>query len=156
MLEYPNLLIRPNDTGWDIVEPDTGRLLGVARRRSVRPTWRLRWLERATVDVLEAEDEPLVFTVRRLWGFVPRWEICDADGHRVALVQRGRILDAFGTPWATIKTSPAGIRFCTGERQFARAGKSSAGLDLCFASDLQDQPLTKMSVLGAVLALNDG
>src|SRR6266851_3937298 len=114
MLEHPNLLVRPNDTGWDIVEPDTGRLLGKARRRLVRSAWGLKWLKRATVDVLEAEDEPLVFTVRRLWGFSPRWEICDADGHRVALVRHARILDAFGQPWAMIESTPEGVYFRAG------------------------------------------
>ena len=65
-------------------------------------------------------------------------------------------MDAFGQPWATIESTPDGVYFRAGDREFARAGKSSAGLDIRFASELQDHPLTKMSLLGAVIALNKG
>src|SRR5262249_25067444 len=109
-------------------------------------------LQRATVDVFEADEEPLVFTVRRLWGFSPKWEICDADGNRVALVQRGRILDAFGSHWATMESTNDGINFCARGRQFAQARRTSNVIHMMFAPDLQDQPLTKMSLLGDILA----
>jgi hypothetical protein len=156
MLEHSSLLIRRNGMAWDIVEPDSGRPLGYARVHPPRSTWWLGWLKRGAVDVYEVEDEPLVFTLRRLWGFSARWEICEADGHRVALVRLGRILDAFGQPWAMIESTPDGVHFRAGDREFAHAQQSSAGVQIHFASELQDHPLTKMSLLGAVIAMNNG
>src|SRR5260370_41537460 len=152
MLEHSELLVRRMDSGWDIVEPDTGRPLGIVRPRLVHSRWGLGWLKRTAFDVYESEDEPLVFTVRQLWAFAPKWEICDADGHRVAFVKRGQILDAFGRPWATLESTADSIEFRAGDRQFALARHTAGGLHIDFAADLQDHPLTKMSLFGAGLA----
>ena len=153
MLEHSNLLIHRVAEGWNILEPDTSRPLGLARSRTVRSSWRQAWLQRVVVDVFEADEEPLVFTVRRQWGFALKWEICDADGNRVALVKRGRISDAFGRPWATIESTSVEINFFAGQRQFAQARRTAHGLHISFAPDLQNHPLTKMSLLGAILAM---
>jgi hypothetical protein len=152
MLEHTTLLVRRATGGWDILESETNRLLGIARIRPTRSSWGLGWLTQITFDVFESEDEPLVFTVRRLWGFSRRWEICDADGHRVARVRRGWILDAFGRKWASLEWTTSGFRIHAGDREFARTHMTADGLEICFAPDLKDHPLTKMSLLGAVLA----
>jgi hypothetical protein len=152
MLEHSNVLIRRVGEGWEILDPETSRSLGLARCRPARTSWGVAWLQRATVDVFEADEEPLVFTVRRLWGLSPKWEICDADGNRVALVHRGRILDTFGRHWATIESTSDGINFCARDRQFAQARRTTNGLHMSFAPDLHEHPLTKMSLLGAILA----
>jgi hypothetical protein len=149
MLEHSQVLIRRSDEGWELVEPASGESLGSARRRMTRSTW-FGLSRRTAVDVFEAEDEPLVFTVRQLWGLSPKWEICDADGHPVAFVRRGRILDAFGRPWARMSSADQGIEFRAGDRLFARTRRTHKGIVIEFASDLQDHPLTKMSLLGAV------
>jgi hypothetical protein len=151
MLEHSNVLIHQTNEGWEILEPGTGRLLGNARRRLSRGIWSLGLGRRVRVDVFEAEDEPLVFTVQRLYGFSPKWEIRDADGHPVAFVRRGRILDAFGRPWARLQSVSEGIDFRAGDRLFAQARRTAEGMLIQFAPELEDHPLTKMSLLGAVL-----
>jgi len=153
MLEHSNILIRRTAEGWEILEPNAGQPLGLARSRQPPSSWLPIWLQRATIDVFEADEEPLVFTVRRLWAISPKWEISDADGNRVALVQRCRILDAFGRHWATMESTSDEILFCAGERQFAQARRTANELRVSFAPDLQNHPLTKMSLLGAILAL---
>ena len=153
MLEAPTVLIRRVAEGWDILEPESDRPLGIARPRKALSTWVMGWFQRPAVDVFEAEEEPLVFTLRRPWGFSPKWEICDADGNRVALVKRGQIYDAFGRPWATMESRNDEINFRAGQRQFAQARRTANGLHMSFAPDLQNHPLTKMSLLGAILAM---
>ena len=153
MLEASTLLIRRVAEGCDILEPESDRPLGIARPRPPLFSWVMGWFQRRAVDVFEAEEEPLVFTLRRLWGFSRKWEICDADGNRVALVKRGQIYDAFGRPWATMESRHDEISFGAGERQFAQARRTPSGLHISFARDLQNHPLTKMSLLGAILAM---
>lgn len=150
MLEEPALLI-VHDEEWKILDPETRRRLGVARWRPVRAPLGIGWLARRAVDVFEAEDEPLVFSVQRRWGFSSKWEVCDADGHRVAVLRRGRIQDAFGQDWACMERTGDECRICAGDREFARIRESNDGVHVCFATELQSNPLTKMGLLGAVL-----
>ena len=96
MLEHTAILIRREGAIWSIAEPVSGRLLGFARHRLVRGLWCIRWPVRSAWQVFEAEDEPLVFTVQRLWRFSAKWEVCDADGHRIALLRSRRVMDASG------------------------------------------------------------
>jgi hypothetical protein len=153
MLEARTVLIRRVAEGWDILEPESDRPLGLARPRRAFSSLVTAWFQRPAVDVFEAEEEPLVFTLRRLWAFSPKWEICDADGNRVALVKRGQIYDAFGRPWATMESRNDEINFRAAQRQFAQARRTANGLHMSFAPDLQNHPLTKMSLLGAILAM---
>jgi hypothetical protein len=151
MLEQPALLIRLEGANWTIAEPSDGRVLGFARRCTVHARWRFRWLARQVWQVFEAEDEPLLCTVRRLWGLSPKWEVCDADGHRIGLVRAGRVSNAFGQEWAAAERTAEGFRFRAGKREFARVRNSSEGLCVDFAPELHANPLAKMSLLAAVL-----
>src|SRR5262249_36971582 len=108
------------------------------------------WLARPILDVFEAEDEPLVFSVRRRWGLSPRWEVRDADAQCIAILSRGRILDGFGQPWGGWEQTSDGIRFHGLDREFALARKAADGIHLTFAPEVQPNPLTKMSLLAAV------
>ncbi|HZT81381.1 MAG TPA: hypothetical protein VFA26_14220, partial [Gemmataceae bacterium] len=93
MLEEQTLLLGPWAAGGRaVVAPATGRPLGVVRRqRAARPWW-LRWLAGPVLAVHEADDEPLLFTVRRAWG-LGRREVCDADGRLVGRLRGDRLLD---------------------------------------------------------------
>src|SRR5712692_11795478 len=146
MLEHPALII-VRDAAWTIVEPDTCRPLGVARRRLTKAPLGIGWLARPALDVFEVEDEPLVFSVQRRWGLSPRWEVSDADGQRIAVLRRGRILDAFGQAWSSWEQTPNEVRFRGVDREFALAQKEADGIRLTFASEVQSNPFTKMSLL---------
>ena len=157
MLEHPSLLLRPGSPGpgetRTLVDPATGRLVGVARwQLPARRLW-FPWFSGPVLTVHEADDEPLVFTVRRRGVLRPRWEVGDADGHRVALVWPGWVLDRFGDCLAWVDHAPNG-----GARFHGRDGREVAWLDwsgedlrLTFAPELQGEPFIKMALLAAAL-----
>jgi hypothetical protein len=150
MLEQPALLI-VRDTVWRIVEPNTGRPLGIARRRMTRAPLGIGWLARSAMDVFEVEDEPLVFSVQQLWGLSPKWEVCDADGQRIAILGRGRIVDAFGQTWSVWEQTSNEMRFHGVHRIYAVAQNSNEGVYLTFSLEVRSNPLLKMGLLAAVL-----
>jgi hypothetical protein len=151
MLEQANLLIRGQGAGWVLLDPDSRRPLGTARWRPVRWRFAPRWLARRALEVFETEDEPLLFIIKRLWGLLPKWEVCDADGNRIAVLRRNRILDVFGQPWAVVKRRQDALQLRGDDREFACAWTTDAGIQLEFAPELQGNPLAKMSLLATVL-----
>jgi hypothetical protein len=171
MLEHQSLLVRPwtwpakpppgrqaREAGPGavraILDQDTGWQLGLARwQLPARSPW-LAWLSRPLLTVHEIDDEPLVFTVRRLWALTPRWEVCDADGHSIAVVRRGWVLDRFGGCLAWIEPVPEadGFRFHGRDgRELAELNRSGNDLRVRFADDLFGEPFVKMALLAAVL-----
>src|SRR5262245_23780140 len=62
-----------------ITEQTTGRPLGYAYQRSTLSCC-MSWLFPPCLEVYEADDEPLLFTVRRSWLIISRWRVRDADG----------------------------------------------------------------------------
>jgi|SRR5215831_1731752 len=155
MLEKPALTIRSVSAEWRIYEPDTGHLLGLARRCRTPGPFGIGWLGKSTLNVFEAEDEPLILIVRRTWAISPKWEICDADEHRIALVRRGSISDPSGDDWASIDSIGHEILIQSSGRELARVRKAADNVCLAFSPEIQSNPLTKMSVLGAVLVIID-
>jgi hypothetical protein len=154
MLEQVHLLIRPGEaeTAWTIEEMDTQRPLGLARWRPwTGPRW-LAWLAQPTLDVFETVDEPLVFTVGRLWALSSKWEVRDADGHRVAVLRSGLVFDAFDQFCASMERGAEGtMRFQGTAHELAQANWSATGIRVVFAPRLEAYPLVKMAVLAAVL-----
>jgi len=151
MLERTALLVCPHAEGWRIFEPESGRILGSARRQTERGVFGVEWFARPRLAVFEAGDEPLVFTVRKHWGFSHRWAVHDADDNPVAILRRGCIQDPYGQSWAVVEKCADEIRFQNVDREIALARRTEDGLHLTFASELQGNPLIKMSVLGAIL-----
>src|SRR5687768_9765197 len=100
MLEHAVLLIRPcrphsdrESRAW-VVEPCSAAPVGFARRvRPPGPAW-LGWLRPLTLAVHEADDEPLLLTLRRGLGPWPSWHVQDAEGHPVGRVSGQRLHDA--------------------------------------------------------------
>jgi hypothetical protein len=155
MLEQVHFLIQrgEGETAWTIADAETNRPLGLARWRPWSgPLW-LSWLAQPTLDVFENEDEPLVFTVRRLWGLSSKWEVRDADGQRIAEVRHGLVLDAFDQFWARLERSADGstIRFLGHSQELARATWSEEGIRFAFAPPVESYPLVKMALLAVVL-----
>lgn len=155
MLEQVHLLIRrgEGETAWTIVDAQSRRPLGLARWRPwAGPRW-LSWLALPTLDVFESDDEPLVFTVRRMWGLSSKWEVRDADGHRVASLRHGFVLDSSDQVWARIERSNNGteLQFVGDSEALAHATRSDDGMHFVFAPGVESYPLVKMALLAAVL-----
>lgn len=137
----------------DILHPISRRPVGIARWQQPESSW-LGWFSRPSFSVHETDDEPLVFTVRRLWGLTPSWEVCDADGHRVALVRPGWVWDRYGDCLAWLDRAAAdALRFCGRDgRELARLSREGEGLRLEFVPELHGEPFLKMALLGAALS----
>jgi hypothetical protein len=91
LLEQPQLRVRPaDDSGRRWLEDGQGHVVGFAC------TVRRPWWARAALAVHEAFEEPVVFRVRRLWTFLPRWRVVDADDEVVGTVGGSWLLDHWG------------------------------------------------------------
>jgi hypothetical protein len=152
MLERPELLLAyAAGVRWSIADPETGVVLGFARRDSGGgPPW---WgvLGPSVLAVHEQEDEPLVFTVRRAWGLWPRREVRDADGHAVGSLRGGAVLDARGRPLAVAERAGDGdVYRGRGGEELAVLTPTSGGLRLTFHPGVRD-PFLRMLLLAAAL-----
>jgi hypothetical protein len=116
-----------------------------------------RWLAGPGLSIHEIEDEPLVFTVRHLWGWFHAWEIRDADDHFVGRVQ------GFGVQYINSAEGDlvvAATEVTTGVTLFcdhrgltlAALARLEETLKLTFETELEDRPLVKMLIFGAALA----
>jgi hypothetical protein len=164
MLEHGALLLRPCDAPGNgaasdlrplrtVCDADTGRLLGVAGWRRAGRSW-LRWLYRPVLAVHEADDAPLLFTVHRLWGLAPGWEVQDADGHVLGLLYGPHVKDRFGRNLAVGKRGPGGrlTRVCGGDgRELMSIAVLAEGSRLTFAAEVEANPFLKMLLLALAL-----
>jgi len=153
MLERRELLLQPrNGSGTQtIADPETGTIVGLARwlGQEDRPWW--RWLKATHLSVHEADEEPLVFTVRRSWGLWRRTEVNDADDHPVGSLRGAAVRDPYGRTIALVEPAAGGelFRGRAGE-EMARWTASPEGAHLVFHSELSD-PFVKMLLLAASL-----
>jgi hypothetical protein len=164
MLEARALLLRPwaDGTGPDTAAPRrraiedlaTGRPLGYVRRQPAGvPRW-LLWLAAPVLEVHEAGDEPLLFTIHRFWNLGPFWEVRDADGRPVAVVRPSRIEDRLGRGLAIRERAADGTEAWLhgpGEPPLATATRTADGIRLRFGDALAGEPFVKMALLAAAL-----
>jgi hypothetical protein len=147
MLERQRLLVRDDgDKGCVIVDASTEVPLGSARWSTVWPWW---LLFSTVLEVHEAGDAPLLFTVKRSWPFLPRYEICDADGQPVGSLVGPVIKGRYGRPLAMLWTD--GAYHDINGSIVARLSHEKAGVEVSFSEAVQENPLTKMLLLAAVL-----
>jgi hypothetical protein len=151
MLEQQTLLVQRSPSGWSVLDPASRRLLGVARWRPAIGLLGGHWLARPVLEVFEAQDEPLVFRVRKLWALSTKWEVSDADANRVAVLRGGWLSDVLGRPFAFMERTNQGIRIQRNGRELAATIDAGDEATLAFAPELQIQPLVKMALLGALL-----
>jgi hypothetical protein len=151
MLERNELLMRPgNGSGTQtIVDPQTGTVLGLARWFVPEDHRWWRWLRATHLSVHEAEDEPLVFTVRRSWGLRQRAEVCDADDHPVGSLRGTAVQGRDGRTVALMEPAAGGGLFRAGSgEELARWTAGPEGARLIFCPELSD-PFLKMLLLAA-------
>jgi hypothetical protein len=147
MLERGRLLVRDGDASGSRAVEDaaTGAPLGTAR--PVAPGG--GWLPgRPLVEVREAGDAPLLFTVRGSWPCGTRHGVRDADGRPVGWVAGAVIADAAGRPLAVRGTDGA-FRDGAGA-VLARVERANGGVEIAFEGAALN-PFGKMLLLAAVL-----
>jgi hypothetical protein len=153
MLERNELLLQPrNNSGTQtIADPLTGVVLGLARWLGWEDRGWWGWLRATHLSVHEAEDEPLVFTVRRSWGLWQRTEVCDADDHHVGSLRGAALHGRDGRTVALEEPAAGGGLFRGGSGQeLARWTAGPDGARLLFSPEVND-PFLKMLLLAASL-----
>jgi hypothetical protein len=158
MLEHHVLLVRsrtasptgatPEPQVRAIVDGDSGAVLGSARWETEPSPWWRRMFSRSLLAVHEQDDEPLLFTIRRAWGFIPSREVCDADGHTVGTLIGRIIHDRHGRPLAVLKN---GVFHDAGQHTLAELSSTPEGLRLTFGNGIAGEPFVKMLLLAAAL-----
>ena len=163
MLEQGVLLLRP----WTAIpaaggeeravhDPATQTIVGWVRRLPKSRGWR-GWFRTPRLQIHEAGDEPLLFTMRRIWGIPPRWEVRDADQQRVGFVRRGLIQNRFNRGLALVELlgGTRGVRFHNGYEgvELARLLPQSGGAELTFAPACGDNPFVKMLLVAAAVLM---
>lgn len=155
MLEHRVLLVRPSTASGVrvIVDGDSGKPLGFARWETEPPRCWCRLFARSTLAIHEHEDEPLLCTVRRAWGLLPRCVVRDADGNPVGSCSfMGRIIrDRYGRPLAGFHGEDGTIRSPT-QRVLAELRATADGLRIAFSEVIVGEPFIKMLLLAAALS----
>jgi hypothetical protein len=158
MLELTSLLLSP----WEphgpsprrILDADRGDLVGTARWRESTTPWWKRLISRPILEIREAGDEPLLFTLRRLWSWRVVWQAREADGHRVGLITKHEVRNRAERRLALLQVMPGGeelyMRGLLGS-PLASLQKTAQGDLLKFDEMVENNPFAKMVLLGAAL-----
>jgi hypothetical protein len=164
MLELPALHIEPWQPAlaavpgracWHrtILDQQGGRAVGVVLwQQSVSWKW-LRFLWVPFFAVHESDDEPLLFTARRVWSPRPSWEVNDAEQHCVGGLRPPWVVDAEGRTIARIERAAG----ATGTIFRGPGGEELASLQgneerlLRFGCGVAAEPFVKMLLLAAAL-----
>jgi hypothetical protein len=172
MLEQPSLMLRPwihsFEVAWPkamvqgaawvrhVVCPATDRPLGFAAWDTAGLPGLLAWLGRKRIQVFESEDESLLMTLYRPWGFLRTWDIFDAEERRVGHLVRDVLYDGYGARMATMSSANDGSD---------SAWRDEEGVVLATWQDIPGQgryfrfneadanPFLRMAALAGVLAL---
>jgi hypothetical protein len=158
MLEHHVLLVRsrtasptgamPEPQVRAIIDGDSGAVLGYARWETEPSPWWRRMFSGSLLAVHEQEEEPLLFTIRRAWGFIPRREVCDADGHPVGSLSGRIIQDRHGRHLAVLVN---GVFRDANQHTLAELSTTPEGLRLTFGNGIAGEPFVKMLLLAAAL-----
>jgi len=156
-----NLARRPGRRYRLILESAAGKRLGFAWERDRARVW--DWVAPWGFDVYEGDDVSLLFSVRRVWSWRPRFEVLDADGGLRATFHQGpRPSTSVGSqllrpvqiyPYAIEPSGPAQFLPL---HELATVTVRPEGTTLTFADIIQENPFIKMAALAAVLTSDSG
>jgi uncharacterized protein YxjI len=173
--------LKTTDT-YDIIDPDTQEVVGIAKEEPGTLVKTLRWviskkLMPTKVEVRELPSNDLAFTIHKPVAFFRhRVEVHDADGRRIGhfmskLFSIGGgfyVYDDKGDLFAEIKgkwhgwefkfTTPDGEELGAVTKKWGGLGKelftSADNYVVTISDDLEDQPVAKMLLLAASLAID--
>lgn len=158
----------------EIADAETGQPQGYVYQTAPTSWWR-RWLGPTVLAIHEADEEPLVCSLRRGWPLSATWEVCDADGNPLGLLHpplfprvrarqplllissfpesvpgRDRGILAFLRPDDGVEF---GGRFLDAQGGLlAQTDHSAAGHRLSYMARLEGEPILKMLLLAAVVS----
>ena len=138
LLEQPLLRICSDELLCPLGQP-----VGQIRCHRPSPGW--SWCFPTVWTIHEWFEEPLVFSIRRDWTVVPRWEVRDAENRTIGWVGRRLALDRFEdvlfrvSPQGLFR-SPEGIDLGAFTDSILRFGPLTAG-----------QPFVRMLLLAQVI-----
>jgi hypothetical protein len=124
--------------------------LGQARWQPRPPSGWRRWLWRPSLEVVETEDESLLFTVHRLWNWSPAWEVRDAEGHPLGRIHGHGLFDMLGRRLAERSVDGTCVQSTDG-LLLASLHPSDGGTCLAFGEMADENPFFKMLLLAVVL-----
>jgi hypothetical protein len=128
--------------------------LGQARwRPGTTLTW-LRWLIGPILEVVETEDESLLFTLRRVRGWRASWEVRDADGRLIGSVSPDEAWDPIGRRVARLQAASEGStrRWLMPEgHDLGTVTSAAEGTLVSFGPFLDGNPFAKMLLLATTL-----
>jgi hypothetical protein len=156
MLENQELWLQRSradaEARWTILTADHDRLGQARWRRRPASGWK-RWLWRPTLEVVESEDESLLFTARRLWGWSPAWEVRDADEHPLGRILGASLYDMLGRRLAALTPESGGSAnvLAADGMVLATLERSDEGPRLTFAALVEENPFFKMLLLAVAL-----
>lgn len=153
MLEFPALLVRPPgpDGRRYILNGAGDKVLGLAI--SHRPAGLWRWFSRSTTEVHEADEAPLVCSVRPGWIWPTRYEVRDAEGYLVGTLVSRFILNEFNRRIAEMHR-PSGHSIQLQSHRgdlLAKLHRDDENWLLEFAREKELDPFLKMLLLAVAL-----
>lgn len=153
MLEYSTLLLgAPGpDSRRSILDGESHKVLGFASANRPAGSW--SWLSRITTEVREADDAPLVCSVRPVWLWSTRYQVRDAEGYLVGTLVSRFILNEFNRRIAEIHrpaNHPIQLQSHRGD-PLARLRRDGENWLLEFATEKELDPFLRMLLLAAAL-----
>lgn len=144
LLEQTTLLMLPAGSGCRILDTER-HPVGFTRWQS--PVW---W-RRGPLSLLEVHEEdqaPLLCLIARRWTLLASYEVLDAEGERIGVIEGRRIHDC----WNRLTMYRQGEEFCDREgHRVARVKCVGGERQLEFGPTIQADPFAKMLVVSAVL-----
>ncbi len=134
-------------------DASSGAEAGVAIWQSSGLRW-LRFLWPVQLAVHESEDEPLLFTVQKLWTPWPRWTVQDADLRTVGTVGPPWLFDPQRRRVGKMESNARGdLHFLAAEGQELAVLSGNEERQLRFKETVMDEPFLKMLVLAGALLM---
>jgi hypothetical protein len=125
--------------------------LGLVRWFGSKRSW-LSWFPAYRLEFLETEDEALLMSLVRSWGFLRLWDLYDAEENRVGSIYPPVLLDAAGQRRGYLRLDNAdrGEILDVGGKRLADF-EGTQKLRISFAAGLEANPFLRMLLLAAVL-----
>jgi hypothetical protein len=156
---------------WSLVPPTAGvahaplqarTILDAGTRVEMGSAWQhpkptIVWfgsLTGPTIDVLETEDEALVFTVERLLSLRTAWRVRDSEGNSVGTIRGKFLRDQHGRPMAVAEELPddGAYRWKADDgRELGHVRRADGGVVVTWDACVQAFPFTKMVLLASVI-----
>ena len=149
----------PQKAGWSrtIMHPTTLQPLGCAAWDDAGISRLFHYLGRRRIHVFESEDQSLLMTLCKPWGFSTTWEVLDAEQRLVGRLYRDTVYDGYGAILARMTQDSDGAAWqwhgADGAVLATWRDLPGQGCYFRFEAALDPNPFVRMATLAGVLAL---